>query len=61
MESIIRDRIQEHVITNDLFMPYQHGLTVSKSCITQLLTAIELWTKSLILKMAVWLMLSILT
>ena len=42
MESIIRDRIQEHMITNDLFTPYQHGFTVGKSCITQLLTAVEL-------------------
>ena len=47
MESIIRDRIQEHMITNDLFTPYQHGFTVGKSCVTQLLTAVDFWTKSL--------------
>ena len=47
MESIIRDRIQEHMITNDLFTPYQHGFTVGKSCVTQLLTAVDSWTKSL--------------
>ena len=35
------------MITNDLFTPYQHGFTVGKYCITQLLNAVELWTKSL--------------
>ena len=28
-------------------MYLQHGFNVGKSCITQLLTAVELWTKSL--------------
>ena len=35
------------MITNDLFTPYQHGFTVGKSCVTQLLTAVDFWTKSL--------------
>ena len=47
MESIIRDRIQEHMTTNNLFSPNQHGFSSRKSCITQLLTAVNSWTKSL--------------
>ena len=47
MESIIRDRIKEHMTTNNLFTPNQHGFSSGKSCITQLLTAVNSWTKSL--------------
>ena len=33
--------------TNNLFTPNQHGFRSGKSCITQLLTAVNSWTKSL--------------
>ena len=47
MESIIRDQIQEHMSTNNMFTPSQHGFSSRKSCIIQLLTAVNSWTKSL--------------
>ena len=33
--------------TNNLFTPNQHGFSSGKSCITQLLTAVNSWTESL--------------
>ena len=47
MESIVRDSILDHVTVNCLLSPTQHGFTVGKSCITQLLTAANYWTSSL--------------
>jgi len=47
MESIIRDKIMKHMVTNNLFTPYQHGFTAGRSCVTQLLAALNCWTKSL--------------
>ena len=41
MESIVRDSILDHVTVNCLLSPTQHGFTVGKSCITQLLTAVK--------------------
>jgi len=32
---------------NNLFTPYQHDFTAGRSCITQLLAALNFWTKSL--------------
>jgi len=47
LESIVKDNIIHHMFNNDLIGPNQHGFTFQKSCITQLLTAIEYWTQSL--------------
>ena len=47
LESIIKDSIQEHLISNNLILPNQHGFTAGRSCATQLLTAINYWTKTL--------------
>ena len=47
LESIIEDSIQEHLISNNLILPNQHGFTAGRSCATQLLTAINYWTKTL--------------
>jgi len=35
------------MITNNLFTPHQHGFTAGRSCVTQLLAALNCWTKSL--------------
>ena len=46
MESIIRDRIQEHM--SDLFTPNQHCFINGNHVLaTQLLTAVSTWTNSL--------------
>ena len=47
MESIIRDQIQEHMTTNNLFIPNKHGFSSGKPSITQLFTAVNSWTKPL--------------
>ena len=47
LESIIKDSIQEHLISNNLILLNQHGFTAGRSCATQLLTAINYWTKTL--------------
>jgi len=44
IESIIRDKIMKHMVANNLFTPYQHGFTAGRSCITQLLAALNCWT-----------------
>ena len=47
MESIIKDNIQEHMISNNLILSNQHGFTAGRSCTTKLLTTINYWTKAL--------------
>ena len=47
LESIIKDHITHHMLTNSLFSPSQHGFIAGRSCTTQLLTAMDYWTQSL--------------
>ena len=47
LESIIKDNITHHMLTNNLFSPSQHGFVAGRSCTTQLLTAMDYWTQSL--------------
>ena len=47
MEKIINSRIQEHVTRNDLLCQNQHGFTKGRSCLTNLLTSIENWTREM--------------
>ena len=48
LESIIKDKIMTHFDTNHfLRATLQHGFHPMMSCITQLLYAMEHWTKSL--------------
>jgi len=35
------------MIKYDLLTPHQHGFTAGRSCVTQLLTALNCWTRSL--------------
>ena len=44
MESLIRDHIIDHMMTNGLFADEQHGFVPGRSCTTQLLTVLEEWT-----------------
>ena len=37
----------EHMVKYTLCTPHQHGFTAGRSCVTQLLTALNCWTKSL--------------
>ena len=47
LQSIIKDQIQDHLNSNNLINPCQHGFTMGKSCTTQLLTAVNSWTEAL--------------
>jgi len=45
MESIIRDHLVHHIMENQLFCDAQHGFVPGRSCTTQLLTILDLWTE----------------
>ena len=45
MESIIRDKIVEHMVHNNLFSDKQHGFVPLRNCITNLLFCIENWSR----------------
>ena len=47
MKSIIKDNIQEHLQAINVIPPEKHGFTPGRSCSTQLLLAIDEWTKAL--------------
>ena len=44
---MIREEIVQHMNINNLFSKHQHGFMKGRSCITQLLSAIEAWTEAL--------------
>ena len=44
MESIIRDKLMEFVDERDLLSEDQHGFRSGRSCVTQLLEIVEIWT-----------------
>ena len=43
-ESLIRDAIMDYLLANRLLSKEQHGFMPGRSCVTQLLTALEGWT-----------------
>ena len=45
MESLVRDRLVHHMTERNLFCDAQHSFVPGRSCMTQLLVTIELWTK----------------
>ena len=47
MESIIRDRLVDHMMEHKLFCDPQHGFVPGRSCMTQLLTTLEIWSEIL--------------
>ena len=47
LESIIRDRIMEHLKRNNLLNDAQHGFREGRSCLTNLLETLEQWTEIL--------------
>ena len=44
LESIVRDKIVDHLATNNLLSEAQHGFRQGRSCLTNLLETLELWT-----------------
>ena len=47
MESIIREKLMKFLESNDLLCKEQHGFRSGRSCLTNLLEALENWTKAL--------------
>ena len=47
LESIVRDVLVDHMLSNQLFADEQHGFVPGRNCITQLLLVIEEWTDML--------------
>ena len=45
MESFVRDRLVQHMTERDHFCDAQHGFVPGRSCMTQLLVTLELWTE----------------
>ena len=43
-ESIIKDHVMNHLVENNLLSNCQHGFVGAKSCKTQLLECIDIWT-----------------
>ena len=47
MESIIKEEVIRHMTINDLFTSDQHGFMKGKSCLTNLLESMEVWSKAI--------------
>jgi len=47
MESIISDKLVNHMMNDNLFCDVQHGFVLGHSCMTQLLITFERWTELL--------------
>ena len=47
LESIIRDQLMEHLQSENLLADAQHGFRPGRSCTTQLLLAVEEWSRSI--------------
>ena len=47
METLIRDKLVDHMTSNNLFSNTQHGFISGRSCITQLLEHIEDLTEAI--------------
>ena len=47
MESLVRDRLVEHMSKNNLFSEQQHGFVPLRNCMTNLLTCMEKWSEIL--------------
>ena len=45
MESVIKDHIMEHISRNELISDAQHGFVPGRSCSTQLIACLEVWTE----------------
>ena len=47
LESLIRDEIVDHMLSNNLFTDHQFGFVPGRACITQLLVVMEEWIQIL--------------
>ena len=47
LESVLRDKIMQHLETFNLLSPHQHGFRSARSCTSQLLEVMDSWTQAL--------------
>ena len=47
METILRDKIMNHLLTNKLISDAQYGFLPGRSCTLQLLNMLDIWTQQL--------------
>ena len=47
MESLVYDSILEHVDSKVLFSIDQHGFTGGRSCLSNVLETLEMWTRAM--------------
>ncbi len=47
LEKIIRKKIMDHMNTNKFFTVFQHGFLEGRSCVTNLLSTMDYWTRTL--------------
>jgi hypothetical protein len=47
MEAIVREKVMDHLEKNNLISTHQHGFVSGRSCVTQLLEVMDLWTEIL--------------
>ncbi len=47
LESLIRDAVMDHLVANNLLSDCQHGFVSGRSCSTQLLACLDIWTQVL--------------
>ena len=47
MEKLVRDQLLEHLESNNLLTPHQHGFRKGRSCTTQLLEVTNDWSTAL--------------
>ena len=45
MEKIVREKVVDHLESNDLISKMQHGFVSGRSCVTQLLDILDSWTQ----------------
>ena len=47
MESLVRHETMQHLLPNELLSRHQHGFMMSRSCTTQLLEVLDIWSRLL--------------
>ena len=47
MESLVRHEIMQHLLVNELLSHHQHGFMAGRSCTTQLLEVLDIWSQLL--------------
>ena len=47
MEKLVRENLMSHLVSNNIISKHQHGFVPGRSCVTQILEALDSWTSVL--------------